>query len=71
MTRLTYVGPHDGVELMLPDGGIATVARGDHLETTPDHAAALLEQPTNWQPAAPDKKAAADPPKAETTKDGD
>ncbi len=65
-----YVGPHDGVELNLPDGRVAEVAHGELLETTPEHAAALLEQASNWEPAKPSAKAKNAEP-AEGEKGGD
>lgn len=46
---ITYVGPHRAVELERPDGTIAEVEHGGTLETDADHAAALLEQASNWQ----------------------
>lgn len=47
--RLTYVGPHDAVDV----GGI-TVKRGESANLPKS----LLDQPDNWQPAkaAPNKK---------------
>lgn len=58
--KVRYVGPHLAVELYRPDGTVATVEHGGELETSSDHAAALLEQPSNWQPipkTAPKKAA--------------
>lgn len=49
--KLTYIGPHDGVELVLPDGGIVEVAHGSTVEVDDEHGASLLEQHTNWQRA--------------------
>lgn len=69
--RVKYIGPHEAVELELGDGRLATVARGDVLETDDEHAAALLEQPSNWEPATPAKKAKAAEAEADTTKDGE
>ena len=52
MAKITYVGPHsDGVDVPLPDGRIMRVQHGDDLETSDDHAALLLDQAANWQPA--------------------
>lgn len=49
MPRMTYVGPHDSVDV----AGL-TVARGESADLPKD----LLDQPDNWQPAkaAPNKK---------------
>jgi hypothetical protein len=49
MVSITYVGPHRAVELERPDGTIAEVEHGGALETDAEHAAALLEQASNWQ----------------------
>lgn len=49
--RVIYTGPHDGVEVRLPDGTMLTVERGGELVTTDGHGAALLEQTGNWQHA--------------------
>lgn len=68
--KVVYVGPHPAVELYLPSGAIATVAHGDTLDTTTEHAQALLEQPSNWQPATPARKAKAHA-EADTAKDGE
>lgn len=51
MTKILYVGAHDAVVVYLPDGGETKVARNELLDTTPEHAAALLDQPLNWKPA--------------------
>jgi hypothetical protein len=50
--RITYVGPHDEVEIEHPVAGWLTVARNGEITVGGDLADALLEQPTNWQPAA-------------------
>lgn len=55
--KLTYVGPHDAVDLDLPFDGAdkfetVTVARGQSHAFSPEDAARLLEQPSNWQPSA-------------------
>ena len=47
--KITYVGPHLAVELERPDGSVAEVEHGGTLETTPEHAEALLEQESNWR----------------------
>lgn len=50
--RVRYVGPHaDGVVVVQPDGSwSAPLVPGSVYETTPDHAAQLLEQAANWEP---------------------
>lgn len=49
--KVRYVGPHDAVEVPLPDGREdAVVEHGALLETTEEHAKALLEQASNWEP---------------------
>lgn len=59
MPTVKYIGPHQAVEVPMPTGALATVAHGDSLETDGEHAAALLEQPSNWQA---EKKAASHKP---------
>jgi hypothetical protein len=59
---VTYVGPHDAVQLDLGDGVAVTVARGGKVTVSDELAAGLLDQPTNWQPAKaaePEQKKAA------------
>jgi hypothetical protein len=49
---ITYVGPHDGVEIRLPDGAtVAVCQRGHDVDVPEAEALRLLEQPSNWQPA--------------------
>jgi len=49
---ITYVGPHDGVEIRLPDGAtVAVCQRGQSIDVPEAEAMRLLEQPSNWQPA--------------------
>lgn len=63
MPKVTYIGPHLAVELPWPDGnGSAIVEHGQSVETTTEHAAALLEQESNW---AKPQTAAAKSAKAE------
>lgn len=38
------------IDVPLPLGGVATVKANGVLSTSSEHAAALLEQPENWQP---------------------
>lgn len=47
--KVKYVGIHTEVEVVLPDGRVAVVENGGELDTSPDHAKSLLEQPTNWE----------------------
>jgi predicted NAD/FAD-binding protein len=58
MTKVRYIGPHpEGVEVVMPDGRPdAYVPHGEMLDTSVDHAAALLEQPSNWEKATPPRK---------------
>lgn len=60
MPKLVYVGPHEAVEVPMPNGSELLVKHGETLDTTGDHAAGLLEQTSNWQPmkAASHKPAA-------------
>jgi hypothetical protein len=51
MPSVKYVGPHDGVEVPMPNGTLVTVMRGELLETDGEHVAGLLEQPSNWEAA--------------------
>ena len=66
MRTVKYVGPHEAVTVVLPDGREPVVVRGGALETSDDHAKSLLEQATNWE-AIPDTKKA----KGEVMGDGD
>jgi hypothetical protein len=50
-TRVTYSGPFAAVDMNL-GGVILTVRQGETVEVDAEEAAALLEQPDNWQPAA-------------------
>ena len=55
MAKVKYVGPFESVEVVL--GGFAghdaprsaAVKRGETFETSDDHSAALLDQPSNWE----------------------
>lgn len=49
--RVIYTGPHDGVEVPMPDGQALTIERGGELVTTTEHGTALLEQAGNWTAA--------------------
>jgi len=68
MKTLIYVGPHEAVEVPLPDGRSPVVENGGTLETSDEHAASLLEQPSNWQPAG---KAGRKDDAADAAKGGD
>lgn len=46
MTRVTYIGSHDAVDL--PEIGIEGLTRGDSLDVDDAFAERLLEQPDNW-----------------------
>lgn len=63
--RVRYVGPHaEGVVVVMPDGSWSPVIKpGEHLESTRDHVASLLEQASNWAPS--DKMARKEAEKAE------
>lgn len=47
MTRLTYTGPHDEVEI--PSAGVVC-KRGDSVEVPDALSKSLLEQADNWAP---------------------
>lgn len=65
MKKVKYKGRHDAVEVELPSGGEEVVEHGKVLETTDEHAAALVEQDENWEPVGwkpkPAPEAAAEP----------
>ena len=70
--KLTYVGPHDVVDLDAPAHGFhAQVARGSTVSVPDSLAEQLLEQPTNWveAPAPEPKHDAPKPSKAAARKD--
>lgn len=50
MPRLVYDGPHDGVEVVMPDGRRLTVMRGGEEEFPKQVADDLVAQGT-WAPA--------------------
>lgn len=67
--KLRYIGPHDEVELREPGtvptpGGesffpgevLHRVAHGGEIEVGQEYGDLLLEQPTNWERAAPAKR---------------
>ncbi len=60
MAKVVYVGPHnDGVDVPLPDGRVVYVPPGGELDTSDEHAKALLEQVSNWaRPASASKEKA-------------
>lgn len=48
--QLVYNGPHDAVEVVLPNGATTTVARGGSADFPSDVAGSLLEQgEDNWR----------------------
>jgi hypothetical protein len=54
--QLTYIGPHDAVDVDLPIDAhpkteIVTVVKGDSHEFSKEDAKRLLEQPSNWEQA--------------------
>lgn len=51
MPRVTYTGPHDGVDLV----GVGTVTRGESVEVSDDLATELTSRP-DWQAAKPPSK---------------
>ncbi len=55
---IRYIGRYDAVELWCPDGRRETVNNGGTLDTTAEHAASLLTQEGEWEPAkaAPEKE---------------
>lgn len=55
MAEVIYIGPHDAVDVPAELGGWQTVAKGDTLNTSDEHAASLLEQPANWAPKSAEK----------------
>lgn len=67
MKKVKYQGRHDAVEVELPEGGETVVEHGQVLETSDEHAAALVEQPENWAPVGWKPKA----PEAAADSDSD
>ena len=59
---VTYVGPHDAVEVDCPDGRGVFVPQGGKLATTREHAASLCEQAENWRPSGKADKQPAEEP---------
>lgn len=53
-----YVGRYDAVEVRRPDGSRELVEHDKTFTTTPEHAASLLTQEGEWEPAraSADKK---------------
>ena len=49
--KLIYHGPHDAVEIPLPDGQLLYCERGEEIDVPADLGARLLEQPSNWRRA--------------------
>jgi hypothetical protein len=69
MASVIYIGPCDAVEVPVDLGGWQVVEKGGTLQTSDDHAAALLEQPSNWAPVSADKPKDEPKPKGESKKD--
>jgi hypothetical protein len=58
---LRYIGPHDAVEVPLPDGSQPEVKRDEALQVSDrEFAERLLEQVSNWELAKPAKEKKAD-----------
>jgi hypothetical protein len=53
---IVYIGSIDEVDVPMPDGTRATVARNEELEVPAAFAARLLEQDINWRAAPASKK---------------
>ena len=51
--QISYVGPHDEVEIPMPDGRMYACARGEEIDVPADLGHRLLEQPTNWRAVRP------------------
>jgi len=63
MTKITYVGYADGVDVQLPDGSVVTVLNGETADLPDDIAQSLIAQ--GWEAAAgtpAPKKTKSDPP---------
>jgi hypothetical protein len=56
--KIRYKGPHQGgVDVVMPDGSADVhVPHSGLLDTSTEHAEALLEQTANWEPAKASKK---------------
>jgi hypothetical protein len=48
--KIQYVGPHDGVEVPLPDGAVIDFEIGGSQEVPAEVGRQLLEQAQNWAP---------------------
>lgn len=53
--KLAYYGPHDAVEVVLPDGSVVTVVRGGNHDFPPETAKSLVEQGDIWRKSAKGK----------------
>lgn len=56
MKTLTYTGPHLGVDVPLPNGGLVNVQHGQSASFTDELADALLEQEGQWSEPEPAAK---------------
>jgi hypothetical protein len=55
--KLVYHGPHDAVEIDMPDGSTLEALRnGDPIEVPDDMGANMLLQPANWRKHEPPVK---------------
>lgn len=60
MKKLTYIGPHDEVEVEVAPNKWAEVKNNGTIEVSDQLAEALLEQPDNWKPATKTTKSQED-----------
>jgi hypothetical protein len=51
--HLKYIGPHDAVEVVMPDGTIRVVKRLDEYDFPPELSESLAEQKDNWKRPSP------------------
>lgn len=60
MKKLTYIGPHDEVEVEVAPNKWAEVKNKGTIEVGDQLAESLLEQPDNWKPATKTTKSQED-----------
>lgn len=53
MVKVKYVGPHDAVDLPLPDGGVVRVERGAEVDVHHELRDELVKQEGNWEQSKP------------------
>jgi len=58
--KLTYIGPHDEVEIEVAPNKWADVKSEGTIEVGDQLAESLLEQPDNWKPATKNPKSQED-----------